>query len=100
MWSVTLLGLLWHFFCLFQDEEDNVYTQDFSTPTLEDHFDKTILPKVMQVCTVGPGKGSIQKILLLFLLSGIPLLRQFQLAQACVNWNCLSKGIPLSNHKV
>ena len=25
------------------------YKQDFSQPTLDDHFDKTILPKVMQV---------------------------------------------------
>ena len=36
--------------CIFcQNEEDTVYKQDFSQPTLEDHFDKTILPKVMQV---------------------------------------------------
>ena len=34
----------------------------------------------------------------LWLLSGIPLLRQFQLAQACANWNCLSKGIPPSKN--
>jgi len=26
-----------------------VYTRDFAKPTLEDHFDKTIIPKVMQV---------------------------------------------------
>lgn len=32
-----------------QNEDDEVYKRDFSAPTLEDHFDKTILPKVMQV---------------------------------------------------
>lgn len=32
-----------------QDEEEDVYKRDFSAPTLEDHFNKTILPKVMQV---------------------------------------------------
>lgn len=32
-----------------QDEENDVYKRDFSAPTLEDHFNKTILPKVMQV---------------------------------------------------
>lgn len=26
-----------------------MYKRDFSAPTLEDHFNKTILPKVMQV---------------------------------------------------
>ncbi|XP_062577256.1 microfibrillar-associated protein 1-like [Saccostrea cucullata] len=36
-----------------QDYEDQVYKQDFSAPTLEDHFDKTILPKVMQVKNFG-----------------------------------------------
>ena len=34
-------------FCMDEDEE--VYKRDFSAPTLEDHFNKTILPKVMQV---------------------------------------------------
>lgn len=36
-----------------QNDEDNMYKQDFSAPTLEDHFDKTILPKVMQVKNFG-----------------------------------------------
>ncbi|CAN8010118.1 hypothetical protein HPB47_026279 [Ixodes persulcatus] len=36
-----------------QEQEDNVYKRDFSAPTLEDHFDKTILPKVMQVKNFG-----------------------------------------------
>ena len=30
----------------FLDEEDDVYKRDFSGATLEDHFDKTVLPKV------------------------------------------------------
>lgn len=29
--------------------EDQVFQQDFAQPTLEDHFDKTKLPAVMQV---------------------------------------------------
>lgn len=43
----------YHRGAFFLNEEDNVYTQDFSNPTLEDHFDKTILPKVMQVKNFG-----------------------------------------------
>ncbi|MCL4118807.1 UNVERIFIED_CONTAM: hypothetical protein GTU68_059340 [Idotea baltica] len=30
----------------FLDDEQDVYKRDFSGATLEDHFDKTILPKV------------------------------------------------------
>ena len=26
-----------------KDKEDGVYTRDFAKPTLEDHFDKTVL---------------------------------------------------------
>ena len=37
----------------FQDDEDQVYKRDFAVPTLEDHFDKTVLPKVMQVKNFG-----------------------------------------------
>jgi len=37
----------------FLDEEETVLKQDFAQPTLEDHFDKTILPKVMQVKNFG-----------------------------------------------
>ncbi len=34
----------------FQDKEsDDIFRRDFSAPTGEDKFDKTILPKVMQV---------------------------------------------------
>ncbi|KAK3103913.1 hypothetical protein FSP39_022864 [Pinctada imbricata] len=43
----------YHRGAFFMSDEDNVYTQDFSAPTLEDHFDKTILPKVMQVKNFG-----------------------------------------------
>ena len=35
-----------------QDKEDEVLKRDFSAPTLEDHFNKTVLPKVMQVLCV------------------------------------------------
>jgi len=37
------------FISLLQNEDDDLYKRDFSAATLEDHFDKTILPKVMQV---------------------------------------------------
>ncbi|XP_040270043.1 microfibrillar-associated protein 1 [Bufo bufo] len=37
----------------FMDEDEDVYKRDFSAPTLEDHFNKTILPKVMQVKNFG-----------------------------------------------
>jgi len=36
-----------------QDKEEDVLKRDFAEPTLEDHFDKTILPKVMQVKNFG-----------------------------------------------
>nr|CAG4648740.1 EOG090X08WT [Polyphemus pediculus] len=37
----------------YLDQEDQVYQRDFAVPTLEDHFDKTVLPKVMQVKNFG-----------------------------------------------
>eukprot|EP00800_Vazella_pourtalesii_P015153 TRINITY_DN404_c0_g1_i3.p1 TRINITY_DN404_c0_g1~~TRINITY_DN404_c0_g1_i3.p1 ORF type:complete len:304 (-),score=49.64 TRINITY_DN404_c0_g1_i3:221-1132(-) len=37
----------------FLDKEDDVYKRDFSKPTLEDHFNKQVLPKVMQVKNFG-----------------------------------------------
>jgi hypothetical protein len=36
-----------------QDEEDDLFRRDFGQATLEDHFDKTVLPKVMQVKDFG-----------------------------------------------
>lgn len=36
-----------------QNQDDDLYKRDFSAATLEDHFDKTILPKVMQVKNFG-----------------------------------------------
>ncbi|XP_064477473.1 microfibrillar-associated protein 1-like [Ornithodoros turicata] len=37
----------------FLDKEEGVLKRDYSAPTLEDHFDKTVLPKVMQVKNFG-----------------------------------------------
>ncbi|XP_054165548.1 microfibrillar-associated protein 1-like [Oppia nitens] len=37
----------------FLDKEDEVFTRDFAQPTLEDHFDRTVLPQVMQVKNFG-----------------------------------------------
>ncbi|XP_018620524.1 microfibrillar-associated protein 1 [Scleropages formosus] len=43
----------YHRGAFFMDEEEDVFKRDFSAPTLEDHFNKTILPKVMQVKNFG-----------------------------------------------
>ncbi|KAI0982109.1 hypothetical protein GJ496_002153 [Pomphorhynchus laevis] len=43
----------YHRGAFYLHKEDSVFTRDFSAPTLEDHFDKTILPKVMQVKNFG-----------------------------------------------
>lgn len=43
----------YHRGAFYLDREEEVLKQDFSAPTLEDHFDKTILPKVMQVKNFG-----------------------------------------------
>ena len=43
----------YHRGAFYLDKEEEVLKQDFAMPTLEDHFDKTILPKVMQVKNFG-----------------------------------------------
>ncbi|XP_063043927.1 microfibrillar-associated protein 1 [Engraulis encrasicolus] len=43
----------YHRGAFFMDGEEDVFKRDFSAPTLEDHFNKTILPKVMQVKNFG-----------------------------------------------
>ncbi|XP_046898014.1 microfibrillar-associated protein 1 [Hypomesus transpacificus] len=43
----------YHRGAFFMDGEQEVFKRDFSAPTLEDHFNKTILPKVMQVKNFG-----------------------------------------------
>jgi len=43
----------YHRGAFFMDKEEHVYTRDFTGATLEDHFDKTVLPKAMQVKNFG-----------------------------------------------
>ena len=44
----------------FQEKDtDGIFGRDFSAPTGEDKFDKTILPKVMQVCNERSGQHAL-----------------------------------------
>ncbi|CAK9296927.1 unnamed protein product [Gordionus sp. m RMFG-2023] len=43
----------YHRGAFYLDEEEDVLKRDVSAPTLEDHFDKTVMPKIMQVKNFG-----------------------------------------------
>jgi len=51
--KMKYLQKYYHRGAFFMEKEEEVFTRDFAQPTLDDHFDKLVLPKVMQVKNFG-----------------------------------------------